>query len=113
MGLTLDIIARTMCSKDVRGEVETDAHRRRGGAASQHPDLLGFPNGCRGQPPAYRRVIAEFTLLTERRADGIDRGDLLSMLLAASPRREGMDDKQLRDEILTIFLAGHETPPMR
>ena len=49
--------------------------------------------------------------LAERRADGIDRGDLLSMLLTARDPEtgEGMSDKQLRDEILTIFLAGHET----
>ena len=50
-------------------------------------------------------------VLAERRAHGIDRGDLLAMLLAARDpdTGEGMSDKQLRDEILTIFLAGHET----
>ncbi len=80
------------------------------------PQLL--PGGMiRGsQPKAYRRAIAEFEalvsrLLAERRADGIGRGDLLSMLLTARDPEtgEGMSDKQLRDEILTIFLAGHET----
>ena len=119
MGLTLDIIARTMFSKDVRGEVET-VRRLTDVVVALPPnmlDLLGFPEWLpRRQPPAYRRVIAEFDamvarLLTERRADGIDRGDLLSMLLAARDPEtgEGMSDKQLRDEILTIFLAGHET----
>jgi cytochrome P450 len=51
------------------------------------------------------------SILDERRADGIDRGDLLSMLLAARDSETGSDmsDKQLRDEILTIFAAGHET----
>lgn len=49
-------------------------------------------------------------ILAERRADGRDRGDLLSMLLAARDE-EGrpMSDAQLRDEAMTLFLAGHET----
>jgi cytochrome P450 len=119
MALTLDIIARTMFSKDVRGEIETV--RRLTGVVVALPvsmlDLFGLPRWIpRRQPATYRRVIAEFDamvarLVAERRADGVDRGDLLSMLLAARDPEtgEGMSDKQLRDEILTIFLAGHET----
>src|SRR5690606_23506539 len=44
-----------------------------------------------------------------RRRPGQD--DLLSMLLEARDEEsgEGMDDRQLRDEVMTIFLAGHET----
>jgi cytochrome P450 len=53
-----------------------------------------------------------FSLVEERRRTGIDRGDLLSMLLLAQDE-EGdggqMSDQQLRDELMTIFLAGHET----
>jgi cytochrome P450 len=119
MALTLNIISRTMFSRDVSGDVQ--AVRRlmdivvtlRLGVL----DLLGFPEWLpRRQPKAYRRAIAEFEalvsqFLAERRADGIDRGDLLSMLLSARDPEtgEGMSDKQLRDETLTIFLAGHET----
>ncbi|HEX8748557.1 MAG TPA: cytochrome P450, partial [Pyrinomonadaceae bacterium] len=43
---------------------------------------------------------------------GEDRGDLLSMLIMAQDEEEdgrGMSDEQLRDEAMTIFLAGHET----
>jgi cytochrome P450 len=119
MGLTLDIIARTMFSTDVRAEVET-VRRLMDIAVNQRPgvlDLLGFPEWLpRRQPAAYRRAIAEFEALvtrivSERRADDIDRGDLLSMLLAARDPETGgrMSDQQLRDEILTIFAAGHET----
>jgi cytochrome P450 len=51
-----------------------------------------------------------YRIIAERRADGADRGDLLSMLLMARDTDgSGMSDTQLRDEILTIFLAGHET----
>jgi cytochrome P450 len=119
MGLTLDIIARTMLSTDVRGEVEA-VRRLMEIVVSMRPsvpDLLGLPQWLpRRQPAAYRRTVAQFEalvagFLAERRADGIDRGDLLAMLLAARDpdTGEGMSDKQLRDEILTIFLAGHET----
>jgi cytochrome P450 len=50
-------------------------------------------------------------MIAERRATG-DRGDLLSMLIAAQDDEDDnrrMSDKQVRDEALTLFLAGHET----
>lgn len=50
-------------------------------------------------------------LIAERRATG-DRGDLLSMLLSAQGGDSdggGMSDQQVRDEAMTLFLAGHET----
>ena len=58
-----------------------------------------------------------YRMIAERRADPTDRGDLLSMLLSATDA-EGdgngeagsrMTDEQLRDECVTIILAGHET----
>lgn len=53
-------------------------------------------------------VIQAF--IDERRKTGEDRGDLLSMLLLAQDENQGsMSDKQLRDEVMTIFGAGHET----
>ena len=53
-----------------------------------------------------RRIIEE-----RRRDPGADDGrDLLGMLMAArDDDGRGMSDEQLRDEVLTIFLAGHET----
>jgi cytochrome P450 len=52
-----------------------------------------------------------YGLIAERRASGLDHGDLLSMLLAAQDDEDGrtMTDEQVRDEAMTIFLAGHET----
>ena len=50
-----------------------------------------------------------YRIIQERRASGIDKGDLLSMLLAARDEEGdggGMSDQQLRDEAMTIFLAG-------
>ncbi len=57
-----------------------------------------------------------YGMIAERRRDPGDRGDLLSMLLAAEDTEEDaagadrtMSDKQVRDECLTVLLAGHET----
>ena len=73
--------------------------------------------------PVMRRIrkgVAEldtliYGMIEERRAHPADRGDLLSMLIAAVDPEAGrgeaasMSDKQLRDECLTVMLAGHET----
>jgi cytochrome P450 len=49
-------------------------------------------------------------ILADRRRSGEDRGDLLSALLAAQDEAgNAMSDRQLRDECVTLFLAGHET----
>jgi cytochrome P450 len=53
-----------------------------------------------------------FQMLRERRASGKDHGDLLSMLIIAQDTEGdggGMSDQQLRDEIVTLMMAGHET----
>ena len=53
-----------------------------------------------------------YGIIAARRAGGEDRGDLLSMLLHAQDTEGtggGMTDRQLRDEVITLFLAGHET----
>jgi len=49
-----------------------------------------------------------YGLIARRRADPRDRTDALSMLLAANSV-EGQSDEQIRDEIMTLFMAGHET----
>ncbi|APR79305.1 Cytochrome P450 family protein [Minicystis rosea] len=48
-------------------------------------------------------------MIAERRAAGLDRRDLLTALLTAYDEDGGMSDKQVRDEIITLFVAGHET----
>ena len=117
--LTLDIIARTMFSTEVAGEI--DAIRQLTDVVVKlRPsllDLFGFPQWIpRLQPKPYRAAVAAFEalvarFLAERRGGSVERGDLFSMLLAARDAEtgQGMSERQLRDEILTIFLAGHET----
>jgi cytochrome P450 len=50
-----------------------------------------------------------FRLIDERRRAGATGRDLLSQLLAAQEAGSGMSDQHVRDEAITIFLAGHET----
>ena len=119
MGLTLEIIARTMFSADVRRDIA--AVRRLTDVAIKLRvsllDLFGLPRWLpRFQPKDFRRAIAEFDalvsgLIATRRAGAVDHGDLLGMLLAARDTEtgEGLSDNQLRDEVLTIIVAGHET----
>src|SRR5204862_2812207 len=64
----------------------------------------------------FARLRAEvddllFELIDERRREGADRDDVLTMLLAARHSDDGspMSDEELRDELMTLLVAGHET----
>lgn len=64
----------------------------------------------------FRRAVARldeivFQILEERRASGdLDGEDVLSMLLAVRDEDgEGMTDRQIRDEVMTLLVAGHES----
>ena len=52
-----------------------------------------------------------YDIITWRRQQNTDTGDLLSMLLSARDEEtgQGMDDQQVRDEVITLLIAGHET----
>jgi cytochrome P450 len=62
---------------------------------------------------ARRRLDATiYEMMARRRASDDDRGDLLSMLMLSHDTEgdgSGMSDLQLRDEVMTLLLAGHET----
>ncbi|MBV6757019.1 cytochrome P450 [Rhodococcus opacus] len=70
--------------------------------------------------PGHRRFIAALSvvdevverIIAERRKDPADRGDLLSMLLLAHDdegTQAAMDDRQVRDEVMSILMAGYES----
>src|SRR6267142_6608912 len=119
MRLTLEIVVRTLFNADVSGDaakveralsqivkpfssqatlkwildnrLPTKTHRRFNESAKEIDEIV------------YR-------IIAERRASGADEGDLLSMLLAAHDEDGSqMTNRQLRDEVMTLFLAGHET----
>lgn len=117
--LALKIVARTLFSADMGDSaarisplvtVLLEAANNRIGIITTLHDLLIRLNNRR-ERAALREIDALLgRIIAERRAEGVDRGDLLSMLLAATDEDgNGMSDQQLRDEVITIFLAGHET----
>ena len=93
MGLTLSIITRTMFSRDITGEIET-VRQLMDEVVAQRPnllDLFGLPRWLpRRHSKRYRAAVEAFDalvarIIAERRTQGIDHGDLLSMLLATTP----------------------------
>ena len=121
MRLTLAIVGKTLFDADV----ERDA-RDVGESLTAIMDLfnmmllpfaellekLPLPQKRRFEKAKARLDAIIYRLIEERRRSGEDHGDLLSMLLLAQDEEErsgGMTDEQVRDEALTIFLAGHET----
>jgi cytochrome P450 len=119
MRLTLEIVARCLFGADVGAEAK-DVGRAMKVAledfSSQRrliriPKSIPTPHNLRFERAARRLDAIVHAIIEERRMSGEeDRGDLLSMLmLAEDDSGERMTDKQLRDEVMTLFLAGHET----
>jgi cytochrome P450 len=119
-GLTLDIITRTMFSTDITAQVSRLRQLVEIVLQQTRPsviDLMGLPTWVpRPSSKTRARAMAELDkmvaqILQSRRRAADQRSDLLSLLLAARDEEtgEGLTDQQLRDEIMTIFLAGHET----
>lgn len=115
MRLTLDIVARTLfgieiggVAREIEGALEVFVNHY-SGAGLFIPLVVPTPGNLR-----VKRAIATLDRITygiihERRKRG-DNGDLISMLIAATSEEEGgMTDVQLRDEAITLLLAGHET----
>ena len=116
--LTLAIVAKTLFSADVSSDADEIGAALTEVLGLFETVLLPFSEWLEKLPlPSVRRFERARALLdriiygiiAERRSSGRDEGDLLSMLLLAQDEGSGMSDKQVRDEALTLFLAGHET----
>lgn len=116
MRLTLAIVCQTLFSRDVERDASEIGQAMTtivSGFDKMVSPFAGLMNRIRPDREAERaqelldRKIYE--IIAERRAEGVDRGDLLSTLLAKADNGEGMTDKQVRDEALTLMVAGHET----
>jgi cytochrome P450 len=120
MQLTLEIVGATLFNTKVSGDVAAVGQAVTAGSEAVI-DILRSPLAL---PPtrftaAGRKLLRAgsdldnvvYRILRERRASGEDPGDVLSMLLAArdADTGEGLSDVELRDEVMTLFLAGHET----
>jgi cytochrome P450 len=72
---------------------------------------LDLPFTRYGRMMAAKRELDTFVydLIKQRRADGRDVGDVLSMLLQAQDEGNTMTDEQIHDQVFTFIAAGHET----
>jgi len=119
MRLTLRIVGQALFSLDLSQETSTV-----GPAVTTVLKLfsdyvfrpfppLGVPTPRNRRMQVAIRAIDQlvYRMIAERRTLQTDTGDLLSMLLLAQDEEtgQGMTDRQVRDEILTLLLAGHET----
>jgi cytochrome P450 len=120
MRLTFQVVGAALFSADMRGAAD-----RVGPALTECLEHLNYrslhPLALPERFPTRRnrrflRARGEldriaYALIEGRRRGGEEHDDLLSMLMEARDEEtgEGMSDAQLRDEVLTILLAGHET----
>jgi cytochrome P450 len=117
--LTLEVVGRTLFGTDVRDEVRIVSQAQnellttfpslltlRGMLAARFPGRLRrtLRRGSQRLDGVVERVVAT------RRESG-DAGDVVSLLLAVHDEETGepMPARQVRDEVLTLLLAGHET----
>ncbi|MBE3560041.1 MAG: cytochrome P450 [Ktedonobacteraceae bacterium] len=119
MRLTLQIAGLVLFTMDVSGTSHAfgQAYAQVNTALT---DFLRFPLIPLSWPTSrgirYRRAIRAmdkiaYDIIHRRRQSNEDANDLLSMLLQARDEEtgEGMSDLQLRDEVMTLLFAGHET----
>ncbi|GAB5492505.1 MAG: cytochrome P450 [Phototrophicaceae bacterium] len=120
MLITMEIVSRTLFGSDVLDDaiavgeammVLQEGAQRRFIPIFELPEWIETPerkklNEARA---TIDRVVMKF--IKERRAEGdSDKGDLLSMLLLSEDENGNrMNDKEVRDEAVTLFSAGHET----
>lgn len=120
MRLTLGIVGKTLFDADVEGEAAEigqaltealHAFNRTLLPGGELVEKLPLPVNQRAESARQRLDATIYRIIRERRAGGADRGDLLSILLEAMDEESGqqMSDEQVRDEAMTLFLAGHET----
>ncbi len=130
MRLTLGIVGKALFDADVEGEAAEigqaltealHAVNRLLLPGGELAEKLPMPANQRAEEARQRLDSTIYRIIRERRASGEDHGDLLSMLLEVvdeessggapipETQRSGMSDEQVRDEAMTLFLAGHET----
>ncbi len=119
MHLTLNVVARTLFATDLREEVYELA-----AAINRIMGLYNFlvmlpaaewlvhlrPPGLAAFVKARKRIDAVvYRMIDAHQRSGVDQGSLLDLMLAASPANDEASRQSLRDQVITIFLAGYET----
>lgn len=121
MRLTLAIVAKTLFGADMDSEASTVSEALTSALESLHKMktpgsrlLRRFQVSGEQQIDRSKKTLDSivYRIIEERQKSGEDKGDLLSILLNARDKEgdgSGMSELQLRDEAMTLFLAGHET----
>jgi cytochrome P450 len=119
MHLTLNVVAQTLFATDLREEVDELAD-----AINRIMGLYNFlvmlpaaewlvhvrPPGLAAFVRARKRIDAVvYRMIAAHRKLGARDGSLLELMLAASPDKSAASEQSLRDQVITIFLAGYET----
>ena len=119
MHLTLNVVAETLFATDLRDEVDELAD-----AINRIMGLYNFlvmlpaaewlvhvrPPGLAAFMRARKRIDAVvYRMIEAHRRRSSDSGSLLDLMMAAAPDRSAESEKSLRDQVITIFLAGYET----
>jgi len=120
MALTLSIVSRALFSMDVSADADAVARAMVVALEETNRRILSFFPLPLWMPTARNREYVEavrvldevvFKVIDARRKGRSEGADLLAMLMEARDEETGatMTDRQLRDEVMTLFLAGHET----
>lgn len=121
IALTQVIVAKTLFDADVSDESYSiaqalnvlieDFGARLGSVLQFLPDWVPTPANLRTRRAVRRLDEVVYRMIAARRLRPEDRGDLLSILLNAQDADDGgrMTPQQVRDEVMTLFMAGHET----
>ena len=123
MHLTLNVVAQTLFATDLHGE-EGDEVDELAEAINRIMGLYNFlvmlpaaewlvhlrPPGLAAFVRARKRIDAVvYRMIEAHQRSGLDRGSLLDLMLAASPANDEASRQSLRDQVITVFLAGYET----
>ena len=120
MALTQAIVAKALFDADVSDEANDAIQAAKVLAEDFGARLKSFrlipywvptPRNLRSRRAVRRLDAVVHRIIAARQRSQEDRGDLLSMLVHAQDADDGtrMTAQQLRDEVMTIFMAGHET----
>ncbi|MCA9903198.1 MAG: cytochrome P450 [Anaerolineae bacterium] len=116
MEATLKVVTRSVFDVDITqathtiGAAMTTFQNMSNNQNQMIPAWVPTPLELKTRQALHEMDDIVYSLIRERRVSAHDRGDLLSMLLEArDDDGSGMTDEQIRDELVTLFLAGHET----
>jgi len=123
MHLTLNVVAQTLFATDLHGEAGDEVDEL-ADAINRIMGLYNFlvmlpaaewlvhlrPPGLAAFLRARKRIdTVVYRMIAAHRQRSSHTGSLLDLMLAASPNKDAASEQSLRDQVITIFLAGHET----